>query len=250
MADVDAVSGPSKELVSFASYLYNPSKSGLRAREGVLNGRRVQYFKGKSAVNALTKEEDGRKPRCASREEALEWVQELLDFQLIVRCDRDAQAGRLLRINPMQNFDEDTYYAWLYEGSQIMVILGGIGVVAVVLAGVMFPLWPSVLRNGTWYLSMLALGLLGLLFATAIVRLIIYIISVVVCPQGFWLFPNLFEDVGVLESFVPLYAWEAPKDPKQPVEVTAAAAAAGGATIPTAAAAAAAEAGAEQKKDE
>ncbi|KAJ2775987.1 Translocation protein S62 [Coemansia nantahalensis] len=237
MADEDVVSSPSKELVSFATYLYNPSKSGLRAREGVLNGRRVQYFKGKSAVNALTKEEDGRKPKCASREEALEWVQELLDYQLIVRCDRDAQAGRLLRINPMQSFDEETYYAWLYEGSQLMVILGGIGVVAVVLAGVMFPLWPSVLRNGTWYLSMLALGLLGLLFATAIVRLVLYVISVAACPQGFWLFPNLFEDVGFFESFVPLYAWEAPKEAKKAAE------AAGAGAAP-------ADSGAEQTKDE
>ncbi|KAJ2777777.1 Translocation protein S62 [Coemansia javaensis] len=234
MADADAGGGPSKELLAFAGYLYNPAKSGLRAREGVLNGRRVQYFKGKSALNALTKAEDGAKaPRCESREEALDWVQELLDFQLIVRCDKDAQAARLLRINPLQNFDEEAYYAWIYEGSQLTVILGGIGVVAVVLAGVMFPLWPAVLRNGTWYLSMVALGLLGLLFAIAIVRLIMYIISVVVCPQGFWLFPNLFEDVGVLESFVPLYAWEAPKDAKKPAAAVAAGAAAG-ATEPAA----------------
>ncbi|KAJ2452320.1 Translocation protein S62 [Coemansia sp. RSA 2336] len=215
MAAVSEIGKPSKELMGFAAYLHNPSKSGLRAREGVLNGRRVQYFKGKSALNALTKEEEGKPAKCESREEAVEWLQDLLDYQLIVRCDKDAQAASMLRINPMQNFDEDTYFAWLYEGSQIMVILGGIGVVAVVLAGVMFPLWPSVLKNGTWYLSMLALGLLGLLFATAIVRLIIYIITVLSCPQGLWIFPNLFEDVGFFESFVPAYAWEVPKESKK-----------------------------------
>ncbi|KAJ2080894.1 Translocation protein S62 [Coemansia sp. RSA 988] len=237
MADASAIRSPPKELLGFASYLHSPSKSGLRAREGVLNGRRVQYFKGKSALNALTKGEDGKKPRCASREEAVDWVQELIDFQLIVRCDRDAQAGSMLRINPMQNVDEDTYYAWLYEGSQLMVILGGIGVVAVVLAGVMFPLWPSVLRNGTWYLSMVALGLLGLLFAIAIVRLIVYIITVIAYPQGLWIFPNLFEDVGFFESFVPLHAWEAPKNASKPT-----------ATQPSTADSA--DAGAEQKKDE
>ncbi|KAJ1933955.1 Translocation protein S62, partial [Linderina macrospora] len=164
----DIAEGPSKEVMSFASYLHSPGSSGLRAREGVLNGRRVQFFKGKSAINALTKDEDGRKAKFSSREEAEEWMQALLDYQLIVRCDKGADGTRTLRINPMQNFDEDGYYGWLYEGSQLLVILGGIGVVAVVLAGVMFPLWPSVLRNGTWYLSILALGLLGLLFATAI----------------------------------------------------------------------------------
>ncbi|KAJ2101225.1 Translocation protein S62 [Coemansia sp. RSA 922] len=34
----------------------------------------------------------------------------------------------------------------------------------------------------------------------------------VTAPQGLWIFPNLFEDVGFFESFVPLYAWEVPKD--------------------------------------
>ncbi|KAJ2346720.1 Translocation protein S62 [Coemansia sp. RSA 2618] len=222
MADASEIGSPSKELLGFAAYLYNPGKSGLRAREGVLNGRRVQYFKGKSALNALTKPEDGKAAKCATREDAIEWMQDLVDYQLIVRCDKDTQNARLLRINPLQNFDEETYFAWLYEGSQIMVILGGIGVVAVVLAGVMFPLWPSVLRNGTWYLSMLALGLLGLLFAIAIVRLIIYVVTVVAYPQGLWIFPNLFEDVGFFESFVPLHAWEVPKDAKKPAQAAAA----------------------------
>ncbi|KAJ2553692.1 Translocation protein S62 [Coemansia sp. RSA 1933] len=206
---------PSKELLEFADYLYKPAKSGVRAREGVLNGRRVQFFKGKSALNALTKSgEDGKPAKFASREEAIDWIQDLLDSQLIVRCDKEGEASRQMRINPVQSFEEETYYAWLYEGSQLMIILGGIGVVAVVLAGVMFPLWPAILRNGTWYLSMLALGLLGLLFVTAIIRLIVYVITVLVMPQGLWIFPNLFEDVGFFESFVPFHEWEQPKSAK------------------------------------
>ncbi|KAJ2665684.1 Translocation protein S62 [Coemansia sp. RSA 1200] len=213
-----AVQSPSKELLEFADYLYKPAKSGLRAREGVLNGRRVQFFKGKSALNALTKGEDNKPAKLASREEAIEWIQDLLDFQLVVRCDKEGEASRQMRINPVQSFEEEAYYAWLYEGSQLMIILGGIGVVAVVLAGVMFPLWPAVLRNGTWYLSMLALGLLGLLFVTAIIRLIVYVATVLVAPQGLWIFPNLFEDVGFFESFVPLYGWEQPKNAKPATE--------------------------------
>ncbi|KAJ1965730.1 Translocation protein S62 [Dipsacomyces acuminosporus] len=236
----EGLEAPSKEVMNFASYLHNPNKSGLRAREGVLNGRRVQFFKGKSALNALTKAEDGAAPKFESHEEAVNWIQTLLDYQLIVRCEKSADGTRQLRINPMQNFDEDAYYAWLYEGSQILVILGGIGVVAVVLAGVMFPLWPSVLRNGTWYLSMLALGLLGLLFAIAIVRLIVYVISLAVAPTGLWIFPNLFEDVGFFESFVPLYAWEVPKEAGKPKAAAAAASNADAAAAP----------GTDQKKQE
>jgi len=72
--------------------------------------------------------------------------------------------------------------------------------VAVVLAGVMFPLWPLPMRIGVWYLSMGVLGLIGLFFATAIVRLILWCVTVVVLKPGIWLFPNLFADVGFVSK--------------------------------------------------
>ena len=68
--------------------------------------------------------------------------------------------------------------------------------VIIMLAGVMFPLWPVKLRIGVWYLSILALGLLGALIVLAIVRLIFWCGTVVVCKKAIWMFPNLFEDVG------------------------------------------------------
>lgn len=68
--------------------------------------------------------------------------------------------------------------------------------VVIMLAGVMFPLWPVKLRIGVWYLSILALGLLGALIVLAIVRLIFWCATVVVAPKAIWMFPNLFEDVG------------------------------------------------------
>lgn len=68
--------------------------------------------------------------------------------------------------------------------------------VVCMLAGVMFPLWPPIMRLGVWYLSMGVLGLVGLFFAIAIVRLIIWCITIVVLRPGIWIFPNLFEDVG------------------------------------------------------
>jgi len=72
--------------------------------------------------------------------------------------------------------------------------------VLVMLAGVMFPLWPVKLRIGVWYLSILALGLLGALIVLAIVRLIFWCITVVVSKKAIWMFPNLFEDVGFVSQ--------------------------------------------------
>lgn len=116
--------------------------------------------------------------------------------------------------------------------------------VVIMLAGVMFPLWPVKLRVGVWYLSILALGLLGALIVLAIVRLIFWCLTVVAAPKAIWIFPNLFEDVGFVsrvkldprmqkcvrvvvalrltrnqfESFVPLWAYDEPKKKKKRVK--------------------------------
>ena len=73
---------------------------------------------------------------------------------------------------------------------------------------VMFPLWPIQLRIGVWYLSMGFLGLIGLFFAMAIFRLILFCATVVSMPKGLWLYPNLFEDVGFFDSFRPVWGWQ------------------------------------------
>lgn len=65
-----------------------------------------------------------------------------------------------------------------------------------------------VLRQGVWYLSMASIGLIGLFFAMAIFRLILFGITMFVTPPGLWLYPNLFEDVGFMDSFRPVWGWE------------------------------------------
>ena len=72
--------------------------------------------------------------------------------------------------------------------------------VAVMLAGVMFPLWPPIMRMGVSYLSMGVLGIAGLFIALAVVRLIFYIITIIVASPGIWIFPKLFADVGFVST--------------------------------------------------
>lgn len=110
--------------------------------------------------------------------------------------------------------DPNTYYAWLYQKPNPFILLYSVLAIAGVFTVILFPLWPNFMKRGVWYLSMGALGLIALFFLTAIVRLIIYIISLVAFPKPFWLFPNLFEDCGVIESFQPVYGWEEPKKKK------------------------------------
>jgi translocation protein SEC62 len=49
------------------------------------------------------------------------------------------------------------------------------------------------------------IGLLGALMGLGVIRAILWVVLVVVLGRGGWLFPNLFADVGVIESFQPLW---------------------------------------------
>lgn len=114
-----------------------------------------------------------------------------------------------VQIEQQQEAHDDMHYMWLYESpyAQWKNRLYAAGALLVVLAIVMFPLWPVKLRMGVWYCSMALTGLLAAFFAMAIFRLILFLITMVVASPGLWLYPNLFEDVGFWDSFKPLWAW-------------------------------------------
>ncbi|EAU89274.1 endoplasmic reticulum receptor [Coprinopsis cinerea okayama7 len=217
------------ELKKVAEFLRG-SGSGIKIRVGALGGKRIDYFKGKSAIKALLSPAFAKQknvPKITTEDEAKTVLQAINAFAFFLRVQRGghissksaspAAAGggtkppRSLQIIPEQTFQPDEYYAWFYEGSQWTTYAGGVLMVLIMLAGVMFPLWPPVMRLGVWYLSMGMLGLIGLFFAIAIVRLIFYIITVIVASPGIWIFPQLFADVGFVDSFIPLWEWDIPK---------------------------------------
>ncbi|KAG2343140.1 translocation protein [Suillus weaverae] len=195
------------------------SKSGMKIRVGALNGKRVDYFKGKSAVKALLSPAYAKVknvPKVTTEAEAEALLQLSIQYAFYLRVDRGAATGsstspRHVTVVPQQQFAQDVYFVWLYEGSQWTTYAGGLLMVALMLAAVMFPLWPPVMRLGVWYLSIAMLGLLGAFFGLAIIRLIFYIITVVIASPGIWIFPQLFADVGVIESFVPFWEWDVQK---------------------------------------
>ena len=99
------------------------------------------------------------------------------------------------------------FYVWIYSPTTIkQYILGALLVIGCI--GVcLFPLWPAEVRTGVYYLSIVLASLLGLLLSLAVVKYIIFA-GVWLLTMGkikFWLLPNLTEDVGFFDSFVPLY---------------------------------------------
>jgi translocation protein SEC62 len=221
---------PKPEAIAVANWLKTQE---LKPRTVVHDEKRKDMFKVRRAIRALSSQayEKARAknpllPEVTDRASA-ENAFKLLPLSLlalrVTKVDADVDApgheghnhGKKKRVKGLwdvkieqhQEANDDNYYIWLYEGSQWKQKLYAGGALALVMAIVMFPLWPLFLRQGVWYLSMGMLGLIGLFFGMAIVRLILFIITMFAAPPGLWLYPNLFEDVGFFDSFKPLWAW-------------------------------------------
>ena len=103
--------------------------------------------------------------------------------------------------------DANEPYVWVYDPVSpktyiigALLILGAIGIC-------LFPLWPSQVREGVYYLSLAGASFLGAILGLALLKYVVYGIvwAVTFGTVTFWLFPNLTEDVGFVESFVPVY---------------------------------------------
>jgi translocation protein SEC62 len=143
-----------------------------------------------------------------TREDAEKILAGFLKNHLIATVNVGAPgAKRQLQVNQADLvFGADKYYVWVYQGSQTMNQIMGIGIVVIIFVGCLFPLWPLWMRTGVYYLSLGLMGLLGCFFGLGIVRLILWFMLKLTTGRGGWLYPNLFADCGVRESFYP-YWW-------------------------------------------
>lgn len=144
-----------------------------------------------------------------------------------LRVDRPVQdpptpAGQLrpLAIAKQQGLEPTAYYVWLMASSPLSTYIGSAAMVAVILASVMFPLWPPIMRQGVSYLSMGVLGLIGLFIAVGVVRLVIWLITRVLLKKAIWWFPNLFEDVGFVSTMLRTYGTPVPAEPQAKLPLT------------------------------
>lgn len=115
-----------------------------------------------------------------------------------------------LELHERQVFlDGDEVYMWIYDPVHPKTIIYGVLVVIGAIILCLFPLWPMQMREYVWYLSVFAAIFLGALIVVALLRYVIFsaIWLLTAGRHHFWLLPNLTEECGVLESFVPLYAY-------------------------------------------
>ena len=103
--------------------------------------------------------------------------------------------------------DSSDAYVWLYDPIGWFYWAGGTAIVIGTIAICLFPLWPPMMRTGVHYLSMGAAGFLLSIMGIGVIKYIMFalLFALSAGKLSFWLFPNLTEDVGFLESFMPLY---------------------------------------------
>lgn len=215
---------PKPEAIALAKFLQSQD---LKSRTCIFQEKRKDMFKVKRVIRALhsdaykkARAKNPLLPEVHDRVTAENTFKLLPMSMLALRVSKiDPHEGHnhgkkkrvkgqwTVKIEQHQEARDDYHYMWLYEGGQWKNKLYAGGALLLILAVVFFPVWPYHLRLGVWYLSMAMLGVLGLFFAMAIFRLILFLITMFTHPPGLWLFPNLFEDVGFFDSFKPGWAW-------------------------------------------
>ncbi|KAI9863967.1 MAG: Translocation protein S62 [Vezdaea acicularis] len=228
---------PNPSAIAVAAFLRSQD---LKSRSCILNGQRKDMFKVKRALRSLQSPAyaAARKKTpdlpAVTDDASAETAFKLLPLSLLaLRVSKaDPHEGHAhaagqaekkpkkvkglwtVKIEQQQDVSADLHYVWLYEGPQWKTKLYALAAISIILALVLFPLWPMKLRLGVWYLSMGMLFLVVAFLAMAVVRLILFVCSLGVCERGLWLYPNLFEDVGFFDSFRPVWGWQEEKTKK------------------------------------
>jgi hypothetical protein len=148
------------------------------------------------------------RPKLTSETEA----QTLLPSIISVRLLPPRRARRPLRLlykkAPLHHLSADIHARGLLyvvlQGLAVNDVRRGLLIVALILGGEMFLMWPPTMRPGVWYLSTGMLGLIGLFFGIGIVRLVFYVLAVVVASPGISIFLQLFADGLVHAPSLPL----------------------------------------------
>ena len=197
------------DLMPYAKFLRD--EKALKTYEGVIAEKRVEVFKGSHATKALlSKVAEKRFPNIAGEQDCHNILQEMLDNGLFLKVV-SINNTRFLQPDTSRIWTDDGLYAWVYEGSQLLTVLMGLGILCLIFIIFLYPLWPARLRLVSWYVLMLAVAFLGFILVTSVVRIILFAITYFTLKPGIWLFPKLFdEEAGFIDSFIPLWDWHKP----------------------------------------
>ncbi|OBZ67453.1 Translocation protein sec62 [Grifola frondosa] len=174
------------------------SKAGMKIRVGILNGKRVDYFKGKSAVKALLSPAFSKLknvPKVTTEQEAQTLLLSIIPYAFYLRVERGAPSGssssspKQLQITQIQAFQPPT----IMRG--FMRARNGRHTSAV-------SLW----SRSCWPESCSRFGRPSCVSAYGT-----SVSGCLVLLSGHLDISQMFADVGFVESFIPLWEWDLPK---------------------------------------
>merc|ERR1712083_933939 len=201
----------------------------------------VEYFSSAKALDALMKDspwapekaKEGAELKFDYREQAIDYMGDLLRLNMFHRAkkipvaekekdkkkDKEKKRRKIrLEMHMDQIFlDNNDAYVWLYDPTPWYYYIAGTAIVLGIIAVCLFPLWPMEMRQGVYYLSVAAAGFLVFIIVLAIIKYIIFVLLFIFTAGKLklWIFPNLTEDVGFFESFVPIYVYTYDKPKKE-----------------------------------
>lgn len=184
-------------------------RKGMPVRHAVELGKRVEYFKGDKLATFLmdnhAKKTSRHCPPVLDKLESMRIGRLLVSFGYIHRSDRDSKNKKTLTPSRNHSFTGDGYYTWMYDGPKTLRNVLTAGIIIACIAFTCFPIWPYWAKIGVWYLSV---TFLIFMFIFSILRLLAFLVCWI-CGMSFWFLPNIFDDdLGVYESFQPLYSLE------------------------------------------
>eukprot|EP01025_Chloroclados_australasicus_P009008 TRINITY_DN13401_c0_g2_i1.p2 TRINITY_DN13401_c0_g2~~TRINITY_DN13401_c0_g2_i1.p2 ORF type:complete len:336 (-),score=61.66 TRINITY_DN13401_c0_g2_i1:260-1201(-) len=209
-------------------------KGGIDNRVAVVGQDRLDFFRGKDFARYFRKQPEligslvapPKPEKNRSIDDAIaDLIRLLIRRQLIVRCERRYKKPKpgkkrlvkfprkLVLYQPKdQDWDEESFYAWLYERPTPawQYILSGVALIALV-AVCFYPLAPIWLKIKVAEIS---LYLLIVIFAVLIVRFVVFLGLWISTGNEFWILPDLLEDVPPQQALSKLYSFKSPEEGK------------------------------------
>ncbi|KAL4221179.1 Multifunctional tryptophan biosynthesis protein [Mactra antiquata] len=204
---------PDSEIVftdrkSCVQYLNRFIQKGLFHRADKIESRKEKEKK-KKKKELEEKENDGKKNKKAKKSTDTEMEEEQKKEEKKKAEKKEVKLKKFkLNMSEDQRFvDGNSIYVWIYDPIHPKTFFMGFLMLLGAIALCLFPLWPDWMRVGVYYASLLGASFVGLMLVLIVLRVIIFSIVwlFTLGKHHFWIFPNLTEDVGVIDSFRPLY---------------------------------------------
>lgn len=122
----------------------------------------------------------------------------------IVRCTVDKKS---VILNLSKQFNRTDSFIWVEDTTSIVQTVLSICLLFCILALVLFQVWPSQIKSKASLILYPVLAFFIFIAILGVIRLIVFCITYLSHQPGIWLFPNLFADVGFIDSFIPVWSW-------------------------------------------